>query len=388
MVDRDGPLSRTVRSLRLLTCFAVCLAAGSRNVPGNQSAGPIARWHVEGEGRGEPAADSRSAFFLSRANELVAIDADRGVVRWRQPLGAPQPTSGLRVAVHQNVVMAGSDDLRGFDATRGTHLWTFAPDDGYGIGLYLGATQDDLVYAGSAMGGLYAIDVTTGTKRWSRVVGARDTVVYAPAVSDGEVAAAFRDFDEPGDAGFVVFDAATGEERWRGRLPPQSSTNAKALPTPIAAGPLFAGTFAIVTGHDGGVYAFNRATGQLVWSRWMHDRAGPEFPSAAITDRLVVVGGLSGDVVGFNLSDGTERWRTKPMRASVAFAVVAGPASVYVPYVSGVLVALSALDGRERWRKGEAMLGLRWPPAVHGTRLYFAGSSSGYWAYDDGLEGG
>ena len=57
--------------------------------PGAAAGAPVVRWQLPLPGWGEPAADGSAAYVLTRAHEVVALDAATGSLRWRAPTGGP-----------------------------------------------------------------------------------------------------------------------------------------------------------------------------------------------------------------------------------------------------------------------------------------------------------
>ena len=158
--------------------------------PSGGAAAAVPRWRVVGEGRGVPAASGSTAYFLTKRHEVLAVDAQTGSVRWRRNTGEPGvETLGSSLLVNESIVMAGDYAVFGFDATSGEPKWRFDPADGYGAGLYLGEARDDVAFAGSPAGRLYAVSVRTGRLIWSaRVtidagVSAAAVTVFQPIVA-------------------------------------------------------------------------------------------------------------------------------------------------------------------------------------------------------------
>jgi outer membrane protein assembly factor BamB len=113
-------------------------------------------------------------------------------------------------------------------ASDGAIAWTFEPDGGFSGSV---AYADDVIYAGSTSGGVYAIDLRTGKPLWH--VNPAHAVTAGPAVAASGTIFAGSDSIfglsadgriqwqdptlRPGDAGLsvlgydAVFDAATGD---------------------------------------------------------------------------------------------------------------------------------------------------------------------------------
>ena len=68
------------------------------------------------------------------------------------------------------------------------------------------AVADGVAYVGSTDGGVYAVEITTGTQKWRLATKGR--VVSSPAVAAGTV------FVESYDSNLYAIDAATGKSKW------------------------------------------------------------------------------------------------------------------------------------------------------------------------------
>lgn len=329
-------------------------------------------WHVPGEGRGTPALRGQTAFFLSRHHELVALDARSGRVRWRRETGGPgATTAGTSVVVTPTAVVAGDGGLVAFTHA-GVERWRFAPGDGANAGVYLGEMAAGVLLTGSSVGRLWAVDAESGLVRWSTDVGrGRRVTVFAPAVADGIVLAAFSSFDDRRIGGLVAVDLATGHQRWHRRLP-------------FAGGPLAAGALVLAAGQDGTIHAFDRRSGATRWSLPPASPSpweGPEFRTLALAGPLLIAGSLTGRVTAYDLATRQERWRRAPITASIVFGIASDERTIYVPYLSGPLVALAADDGAERWRTGADTFGFSWKPLIVAGRLLAASSGAGFFAF-------
>jgi outer membrane protein assembly factor BamB len=289
----------------------------------------------------------------------------------------------------------------------------------------------DLVFAGSVAGRLYAVDLATGTPRWSMLVGSARTTVFAP-VSDGSlVATGYTAFGPPHRGGIVVADARTGRLRWRreftflhtsaraneptrGARQPAGApdcTRSETAPAdrahdPVATharagadvarsaaagadvarsgaawagGPVVLDDAIVVAASTGELYAMAREDGSLRWVVPAVPRSplapSYDFRPLAVANRLLLAGSLTGRLIAYDLGTRCERWR-HALRGggSIAFALVGDGRSVYVPYAGGRLVALDAATGVERWRTRLEDGRFVWPPAVDERSVYAAGS--------------
>jgi outer membrane protein assembly factor BamB len=391
MANWHGLVTGAASTLRRgRTAMAVLGAAIAGAAPPPEARLRVARpprlvWQVPGEGRGTPALDVSTAYFLSRRHEVVAVHRRTGRVRWRQATGEPgQTTAGSAVVAAGDIVIAGDYNLVAFDRADGAIRWRFVPVDGYGPGIYLGGTDAGLVFAGSPAGRLYAVETDTGRLRWSLQVSAvPETTVYPPVVDRGAVVAGFMQFPAPGSGGLVAADAATGRELWRARFP-----DAEGPASRPAGGPMISDDWVMAASGDGAIHRFARRDGTRQATipalqgagleGWAE--SGQDFRSLAFVRPTLFAGSLSGTVAAYRAGTGAERWRRTTSQASTAFGIRADRDLVYVPHLSGDLVALDARDGREWWRLGRGS-GFRWPPAVDQAWLFLAGSHGGFFAY-------
>ncbi len=180
-------------------------------------------WHLEIGDSDGPLATTDRAIYASAGGDLLSISTG-GTLNWRANVGqvtsAATIPDGVAVGASRGAVTAVASD--------GAVLWTFQPDGGFSGSV---AYSDDVVYAGSVSGGVYAIDSRTGNPLWH--VNAAHAVTAGPAVApsgtifagsdtiygvttDGQVR--WKDSTlAPGDSGLIVlgydgaFDASTDD---------------------------------------------------------------------------------------------------------------------------------------------------------------------------------
>jgi large repetitive protein len=182
-----------------------------------------ALWSIDiGKSNG-PLAVSDRAIYASAGGDLVSVSTS-GALNWRVGVGsatvAAATPDGVVVGTVRGAVTAVASD--------GAVLWTFQPDGGFSGSV---AYADDVVYAGSASGGVYAIDLRTGDPIWH--VNPSHPVTAGPAVAPSGTIFAGADTIygvssagqirwsdprlKPSDAGLTVlgydgvFDAAVGD---------------------------------------------------------------------------------------------------------------------------------------------------------------------------------
>ena len=183
-----------------------------------------ARWNLEIGDSAGPLAVTDRAIYASAGDDLVSVSSG-GSLNWRVSVGrvnsAAATPDGVVVGTSRGAVTAIASD--------GGVVWTFQPDGGFSGSV---AYADDVVYAGSAGGGVYAIDLRTGNPFWH--VNSAHAVSAGPVVAriggdlrrlgrrsigvttDGQIQ--WKNLSlKPGDAGLIalgydgVFDAAKGD---------------------------------------------------------------------------------------------------------------------------------------------------------------------------------
>ena len=130
------------------------------------------KWKAQvGTGNGPLAADS-TAVYASENGNLIALSD--GETSWSLPVG--NPTRG--VIIPGGVAVASNGGDLAAATANGSWLWNFAPAGGFRGEL---AVANGVVYAGSATGGIYALDAGTGSVIWR--VPSSAAVTSGPSVS-------------------------------------------------------------------------------------------------------------------------------------------------------------------------------------------------------------
>jgi len=365
-------------------CLCDMLAANGSAAGAPVAPSPRLLWHIDAEGRGTPAVAGRTAFFLSKRHELVAVQASSGRVLWRaRTPGGGDQTAGSRVICSDGRVIAGDDGVVGFDGD-GRERWRFNDPEVSASGIYLGDAAGGLVFTGSSSGRIAAIDTASGRLRWKASAGGEDTTVFAPAADEQLVVAGYTTFAATLSGGVVAWDARSGRERWR------VSFAATGSPAGLTGGPVLADRYVAATSRDGTILVIERRSGRLMSTVPAVgeaaiaglDAVSQDFRPLAWADRgrVLIAGSLTGFVVAVDAASGVERWRRRPIAASIGLALTIEDGTLYVPYLSGPLVALDASNGAERWRT-PAEPGFSWAPAAVPGRVFAAGSRKGFFAF-------
>jgi len=176
-------------------------------------------------------------------------------------------------------------------------------------------------------GGVFAYNATTGAQIWSNLFPVDQGYHFtAPAVANGRVFVAAND-------SLYAFNATTGALLWiRGT-------------SSIAQGwPVVYGSLVYFSSQAGRIFAFDQATGAVVWSGLINKNGGA-------TTGIVVGGGLAymnanNTLYAFNASNGHLVWRKViEMISSPAL----GDGILYIDDALGLVRALNAATGQQIW---------------------------------------
>ncbi|MHB9286416.1 PQQ-binding-like beta-propeller repeat protein [Halobacteriales archaeon Cl-PHB] len=336
-----------------------------------------AAWHVETDAaidevqviNGNVYAGTGGRDAEAGTAELLSVTSD-GTVRWRESIDRRM----ARVAtVDDGTVYAITGNYQGphgsgyqlhaLDAADGSTDWVWAPELTYKFFEFVGldaesvfvGTRDDAIAADGEE--LYAINRADGSVRWSAEVGD----VAGGVVVDGIVVAGRHEVR--------AFDAASGDSRWSYRHDDIGALNTagfgghvllgdqtlRGLDTGDGSVRWTYGEDALVTswdpvgdgvvvGTEGSVAELDDAGSE----RWRADRG--VIVSQAITgsDTLFLTDDTT--VVGFDRSDGTERW-TAETADPTEYPRPAGLANGHLVYdgQAGVVGAIDTATGEPAW---------------------------------------
>jgi len=139
---------------------------------------------------------------------LYAVDPAIPGVRWHVPMNGPVG----RVAVGDGVVVATTGNgVAGFDPRTGEALWTASADASVRPAT-LAVSDGTAVYGTRRT--LHALDVETGTERWSLPFGVRGDVIFV----DDVLFAVGRSDPTSQRILLVAVDAESGQPRWQQEL--------------------------------------------------------------------------------------------------------------------------------------------------------------------------
>jgi outer membrane protein assembly factor BamB len=336
-----------------------------------------------------PTFDAHAAYFLG-THMVYAVDKSTGGLLWSTALTYPGLSTGILqgygTAVAAGLVIMGDIDVFGLDPQTGVIRWRFAPRLQYPNEREFQrlATDGSTVYVGGVWGNVYGVDAATGTQRWiSHVTALPDSFVrvFNPVVDHGVVYVAFADDTHaPTDGGVAAFDAATGARLWSTVLPrhhtgAQWSTEATTVAlTPDAA---------ITATAEGYVYRLNRNSGIIVdtvpsatLGFTAADSTLESSFSIAAMDSIVVVGVQStSKLLALDATNLQHVLWTSGLNEGSPDDIVLDSSRVYSTYAGGPFAVSDLRTGKAIWWVGSQELRpyveeILFGPAVDTDRIY------------------
>ncbi|MHB8859305.1 MAG: outer membrane protein assembly factor BamB family protein [Thermoleophilia bacterium] len=251
-----------------------------------------------------PAVDNGIVYIGSFDGVLYALDANTGEERWRfETPPASVPPSDKRISNHgidsspvvvNGVVYFGTygEDFYALKSTTGEKLWEFRADSPI---FSAGAVDDGSVYFAS-LTSLYALDASTGVKKWSIQTG-KNTMSNTPSVKGGLV---FLD-----DVEFLhAFDIKNGKEKWSFKLGRQETSDCMVAVDQNS----------IFIGDRDAFYMIDANSGEKKWEFKPVMSSGAPGATATpptISGNSVYFADLRGNIVSLDVKDGSVKWKYK-----------------------------------------------------------------------------
>lgn len=198
--------------------------------------------------------------------------------------------------------------------------------------------------------GVVALDQATGAVLWqsswpSGVISALHTN-SAPALVDDTLYIADT------TAGVRAIDTRTGTVKWHAPTPADAENKGIA----VADGRVFVTSSKTFNGSTpSGLYAFDAATGQLLWSQLESQCRFVQFAPMVLGDKVITPLCNDGPMTARRASDGQLLWTRTEKNASPLKPLVGHGNTIYSPQY-GALVAIDADTGTVRWRRDARLL--------------------------------
>ncbi len=300
-----------VRSSPAVSGERVYIGSTDGNLYALDRATGVENWRVDVSSpiSSSPAVARGLVIFGSRDGAFHAVDSGSGRAAWRFDTGALIPwewgSEGWDVytsspVVVDSVVIFGAGDgvVYALDLDTGTEIWRFATE---GRIRSTPAVGDGHVFVGSTDGIVYALEFDTGEETWRHATdGAglksedlrvdRKSIIPALAVADNAVYVGSRD-------GFMyALDSSTGERKW---MASHSGSWAMSAPA-ILGNAIYAGT------SDGRfVHKLDVNSGEELWRLV---GVGYTWSSPSIVGGTVYIGDGEGYLRAIDRDTGQERW--------------------------------------------------------------------------------
>jgi outer membrane protein assembly factor BamB len=302
-------------------------------------------------GRGvfsSPVVSANGTVYVGSGDRYFYALDPHGQVVWQKLTGNIIDSSALLDDQGRVFVGSGDGHEYAFDASSGAQLWSFLADDPTTINTgfsYIRWFEGNVAIDGSGdliipndNNVLYGLNRTTGEKVWSYTQS--DECWSLPAIN---VATGNIFFGNVSVLGAILGSGANvyslnvkGQERWTGVT---LGSNA-ASPVLTSGGAMVMGAF------DGYTYAYDQASGKVLWSFPTRDHiyASP----ALLPDGTIIQPSADGTVYALDPTTGAEKWAFDtlgPIRSSPA---VDAEGNIYVGTSTGQLLVLTK-DGQRRW---------------------------------------
>lgn len=262
-----------------------------------------------------------TVYFTSYDEHLYALDLSSGQLRWKYQAGPLKAAPG----VYRDAVYIGDEDgvVHCVDRKTGQKRWTFETRG------EITATANfagDRILIGSYDQTLYCLGLD-GKKLWS--VTTEGPVNGSPAIAGN------RTFVAGCDSQLHIIDIKTGKEAGAVDLGGQAAATAA-----IRGDSLYVGTM------TDQVLGIDWQTPKVLWTFEPKKRAQAFFGSAAVTEKLVIVGNRNRKIYALNRQNGEQVWEFETDGRVDPSPVVVGQ-RVYAPSLDGRLYVLDHDSGKK-----------------------------------------
>lgn len=282
------------------------------------------RWKIQlKKGIESTAAIVKDTLYIGCYDDhLHALDLKTGKEKWKTKLGAIKAPP----SVHDGKVFVGDEDGMFYcvDAVKGTKLWDFETSNEITGGANF-AGNDNVIF-GSHDGYLYCLSIKSGKQVWK--VKTEGPVYGSAAVAKGET------FVAGCDSHLHVIDVAKGDELAKVELSGQTLGTAA-----IVSDKLYVGN------NNNEMQGVDLKKKAIQWT-YAPKRAQPFNSSAAVTDKLVVIGSRDRLVHAIDRVSGKKVWTFEADERIDSSPVIVGK-RVYVGSSGGTLYVIDLDNGKE-----------------------------------------
>lgn len=311
-------------------------------------------WRIRTDGvvGGPPIVADGIVYVPSADNQIYAVDAAKGSVRWKYRVtggglatfGEPSQiaVAGGTVFVGEHATQAGSGVVHAVDARTGRQKWQRELDDGTALDV----TAVDGAVVVQCGNQLCCLDPADGSERWRYAHPMLPNGLWTvPIIADGTVLCGGSDVDprRSDDLGLLVaVGLDDGQQLWHIR------TGDRGFKLAARDGIVYAGT------AGGQLWAVEISTADQLWGGvfGMRQTAPPAVPSVAMTTPVVTaewiyVGCGNGYTYRIDRTSGESIWRWEsPVRVE---AVCHADGVTYAGLFDGSVTAYPGLEGDLLW---------------------------------------
>lgn len=294
-IDLDGPIQSD--PLRVGDTLYVSCLDGKLYALNLQNGKKRWTFPTKGQFIGSPVFDEGTVYVASTDHNLYAIDASNGRQRWRYDTEVPLfATPSVSKSI---VCIGGKEKIFGVDRTSGRLRWTQPAGPG-SFFQSRAITDGDTFYLGGWDNTLYALNVLTGTPKWTAKMGRNfyfSPSIASPTLGNGRL------YICSNDGLLHAVNLQTGHDDWAIHCPEKGDVFGYATPV-FSNGVIYVGGL----GSNGDIYALDAANGALKWrhatGQTMYDGA----PKIAPDGKSLAIMALRGRVSILDTANGNPLW--------------------------------------------------------------------------------
>jgi outer membrane protein assembly factor BamB len=260
--------------------------------------------------------------FVYGGNTFYALNETTGAVLWNYP--TIYGLSGQSPAfLSSKVIQPLYGKVSAFNATTGMSVWNYTLSGGDWVTSSVTVAYG-MVFFGSNLGKLYALNGTTGAFKWANQTGGQ--VSSTPAVVDGTV------FFGSSDRKVYALNSSTGNVVWT------KDTGGDVYSSPaVVNGRVFVGTGAAK------IYALNQTNGTPLWFYPASSSSSP-----AVYDGKVFIGSVDHNVYALDEVTGARQWN-RTTGGSVSSSPAVADGKVFIGSSDKKIYCFNATDGSVIW---------------------------------------
>ena len=374
---REGDLSRrrllAAGASALLTVLPAC-AQESKSVKPTAAANQDAPTTAKIEATAKPSKIDASWPTFRRTADLAGVASSPLPSKLKQKWKITSKdgfTSTAAIVGEHVYVGALSGEMLCLKLSTGDVVWSYRTLDKVEKNTFLPGFQSspavtaDGVFAGDEDGVFHAIDRKTGKKKWTfasngqiiasaNVVGDRlifgsyDSSLYCLKASDGEKQWQYQTEDRvngsPAVSGKHTFVTGCDQHMRVINIDTGEQETDMPLERFLIASPSVSGDLLFVGTHESEVICLNWRTKEIVWTYSDQQRDQPYHSSAALTDKLVLIGGQDKQLHAIDRATGKGVWKLATRGQVNSSPVVVGD-RVFVGSKDGFLYEAKLADG-------------------------------------------